>query len=178
MLAIEPIVLPGTALDEIRDYLRIEPETADPSLAALAHAAVAHAEAFTAQLLLRRGATERLTATGQWQRLAAWPVAAITSVTGIPAEGASFLLAPDAYAIDIDASGDGWVRVIQPGGAGRIDVVCQAGLAANWGVLPEAVRLGIMRLVGHLHAYRDDNDDRGPPAAVSALLRPWRRIRL
>jgi hypothetical protein len=67
--------------------------------------------------------------------------------------------------------------VTQPGSAGRVEVTATAGLAPEWEALPEAIRLGVLRLVGHLHLYRDSADDRGPPAAVAALLRPWRRMR-
>jgi len=178
MFTPEPLTLPDAVIDDLRAYLRIENDADDPLLAALAVAAIGHCETFLGQLLLRRSVTQRLTASSQWQRLGATPVTAITSVTGIPAEGASFALSPDAYAIDIDLNADGWVRVIQPGAAGRIDVVCTAGMASEWHDLPEPLRLAAMRLLGHLHAYRDDAEDRGPPAAVAALLRPWRRMRL
>ena len=82
------------------------------------------------------------------------------------------------YGIDIDAHAQGWVRVIQPGSAGRVRVSLSAGLSADWAGLPEPVRLGILRLAAHIHAHRDAADDVGPPAAVAALLRPWRRLRL
>ena len=158
--------------------MRLEPDNDDPLLAALAVAALSHAEAFTRQIFLRRAVTERLTVSSSWQRLGATPVTAITSMVGLPAEGASFALPVHAYMIDIDLNHDGWVRVMEPGIAGRIDVTYQAGMAANWDALPEPLRLATMRLLGHLHAVRDDPDDKGPPAAVAALLRPWRRMRL
>ena len=60
----------------------------------------------------------------------------------------------------------------------RIAVAYRAGLAADWPSLPEALRQGAVRLVAHLHAHRDAGDDAGPPAAVAALWRPYRRMRL
>ena len=51
-------------------------------------------------------------------------------------------------------------------------------VAADWPGLAEPVRQGILRLVAHLFLHRDAVADQGPPAAVAALWRPWRRMRL
>jgi uncharacterized phiE125 gp8 family phage protein len=178
MVTLGPLTLGADALADIRAYLRIELDEEDPLLLALGAAALRHCEAFVGQVLITRPATERLNVSREWQRLGATPVNAITAVAGIPAEGAPFLLPVDSYAIDIDANGDGWIRVNQPGAAGRVDVTFTAGLANDWAALPEAIRLSAARLTAHLHVSRDGTDDAGPPAAVAALLRPWRRMRL
>ena len=178
MFSLSPPVITADAVDAAKTYLRIESDEEDASIAALLAAALRLAEEFLNQLLLRRTGVDRMSASSAWQRLGVTPVHAITGVTGIPAEGATFPLASDAYALDIDASGDGWVRIITPGAAGRVDVTVEAGMATDWDGLPEPVRLGVLRLLGHLHAHRDAPDDLGPPAAVAALLRPWRRMRL
>jgi uncharacterized phiE125 gp8 family phage protein len=68
--------------------------------------------------------------------------------------------------------------VSDPGLAKRVDVTFTAGIAADWGGLPETIRHGIIRLAAHLHAVRDAPEDVGPPAIVAALWRPWRRMRL
>ncbi len=44
--------------------------------------------------------------------------------------------------------------------------------------VPAPLRQGVVRLAGHLHAHRDETDAAGPPAAVTALWRPFRRMRL
>lgn len=52
---------------------------------------------------------------------------------------------------------------------------------AEWADLPEAVRHGIIRLAAHLYRERDRDGDGAPvapPAAVAALWRPWRAMRL
>ncbi len=113
-----------------------------------------------------------------WRRLARTPVVAITALEALPAEGDGVVLALGAYAVDIDAAGDGWVRIVAPGGAARIAVTYSAGLATGWGGLPEPLRQGIVRLASHLFAHRDADDEGAPPAAVAALWRPWRRMRL
>jgi uncharacterized phiE125 gp8 family phage protein len=178
MLTLSPPPVSADAVDAAKTYLRIEHDEEDATLVSLLAAALAHAEAFLNLLLLRRTGVERLPVSSAWQRLSVTPVKAIVSVTGLPAEGAAFMLPVSAYALDIDGSGDGWVRVTQPGAAGRVDVSVEAGMAASWDAVPEPLRLAVLRLVGHLYAYRDAPGDAGPPAAVAALLRPWRRMRL
>ena len=178
MLSLTVLSLDGFMLDEAKAYLRLENADEDAPLGAIILAAIAHAEAFTRQVLIRRDGRQTITASGAWTRLAATPIFAIGAVTGLPADGASFVLPLENYAADIDNDGDGYVRVTQPGAAGRVEIAFTAGIAASWAELPEALRLGILRLVGHLHLHRDAGDDAGPPAAVAALLRPWRRMTL
>jgi uncharacterized phiE125 gp8 family phage protein len=112
--------------------------------------------------------------TGDWQRLSVRPVRAVTGVTAIAA-GES-LLPVESYAIDIDRNGDGWVRINRHA-AVRARVAYRAGIAAEGAQVPDAIRHGIIRLAGEYHASRDGLEAR-PPAAVSALWRPWRRMRL
>lgn len=178
MLTLEAPVLTADAVDAAKAYLRIDHDEEDALLAALLVAAIRHAESFLNQLLIRRGGVERLSASSAWQRLGVTPVHAITGVTGIPAEGANFALPPTAYLIDIDGNGDCWLRIVQPGSAGRVDVALQAGIASEWDDVPEPIRLAVLRLTSHLSTYRDAAADTGPPAAVAALLRPFRRMRI
>ena len=119
-----------------------------------------------------REASETVLADGSWQRLMARPVVAIL---GVEVEGVA--LASEAYAVDIDASGDGWVRARLADGPGRVAVRYQAGLAADVEALPEAIRQGIVRLAAEHFAARG-TESATPPAVVSALWRPWRRMRL
>ena len=102
----------------------------------------------------------------------------IDGVEAIDAAGAAAALPADAYAIDIDAAGDGWVRVLRAAGAKRVRVTYSAGMAIEIEALPEALRHGVVRLAAHLYTHRDRQDGAGPPAAVTALWRPWRRLRL
>ena len=166
------------ALEAVKAYLRIDGGGEDVLLAGLALTATRLGEQFCAQLLIARPIDEIVPASGEWRRLAATPVRSISAVMGVPAEGAAFALPVDAYAIDIDANGDGWVRVSRPGTAGRVQVTLVAGVADGWDGLPEPIRQGVVRLVAHLHVHRDENDGAEPPTAVAALWRPWRRMRL
>lgn len=178
MLSLDPLALDSVMLDEARAYLRVEEDGADPSLSSALLAAIGHAENFTRTVLIRRTAREIISTAPGWQILQAAPVQSVNGVTGIPAEGASFGLATDAWAAKIGSRGEAYVRILQPGSAGRAEIACIAGLAADWASLPEALRLGLLRLTAHFHAHRDAPDAAGPPAAALALLLPWRRIRL
>lgn len=178
MLSRDPLGLDGVMLDEAKAYLRLESDDEDASLGAVILAAIGHGESFTGQMLIRREVRQIFSAGSGWQTLSAFPVTGVSGVTGIPAEGASFALDPAAWEAKIGSRGEAHVRVLQPGISGRVEVAAQAGLAADWSTLPEVLRLGILRLVGHLHTHRDAGDDAGPPPAVAALLRPWRRVRI
>ena len=68
------------------------------------------------------------------------------------------------------------MRVIAPGAAGRVAVSFTAGLAADWGALPPPLAQGVAMLIAHL--FNDRDGGRAPPAAVAALLRPYRAMRL
>ena len=67
-------------------------------------------------------------------------------------------------------------EVLEAGGAAQVAVAYTAGLAAGWDELPPGITQGVAMLAAHLFEQREDG--RAPPAAVAALWRPWRRMRL
>ena len=162
---------------EVKAWLRLDSADEDALIDRLVRSAIGYGEGFMGRALIVREEVERLPASREWRRLSLTPVGAITGVMGVPAEGAAFALPVDSYAVDIDGNGDGWVRVIASSAAGRIDVILTAGMVENWAGLPEAIRQGVVRLAAHMFAQRD-GDGGAPPAAVSALWRPWRRMRI
>lgn len=178
MLSLAPLALDSIMLDEVRAFLRVDADIDDSSLASSLLASLGYAEQFTRQILLRRTATEIVTSGGGWQILKALPVQSVISVTALPAEGASYLMAASAWEAKISSTGEVYFRVLQPGNAGRVAVACNTGLVADWTSVPEALRMGVLRLAGYFYAHRDGADDAGPPAAALALLRPWRRMRI
>ncbi len=171
------IAEPALSLPEVQAFVRVERGEEEALLAGMVRTASALCEAFTNRVLIARPFSETLTVSGAWQRLTLSPVRSIDSVEGLALDGSAVALAAGAYAIDIDASGDGWVRLIDPGGATRVRVAATAGMASDTNGIPEPLRHGILRLVGHLFASRD-GDLGEPPAAVTALWRPYRRMRL
>jgi uncharacterized phiE125 gp8 family phage protein len=165
-------------LAEVKAFLRIATSEEDALLAGLVRAAADTCEAFTGRALIMRAVEERLAASTAWARLGAAPVAAIEAMAALAADGTATALAPGDYGIDIDAAGEGWVRLLRAIGEKRISVSYRAGMAADPNALPESLRHGIARLAAHLYTHRDRPDASAPPAAVTALWRPWRRLRL
>lgn len=166
------------SLAEAKAYLRIEAEDEDALIAGLIRAATGLCERFVGQALIARDAQEIVPASAAWRRLSLTPVIAIAGVEAIGADGAGVALPIEGYAIDIDGNGDGWVRLTIPSEATRVRVTYSAGMGDDWNFVPEALRQGIVRLVAHLYAHRDDPREAAPPACVAALWRPWRRMRL
>lgn len=166
------------ALDDVKSYLRIVTGEEDALLAALARTASDTCEAFTGRALIARALEETLPASPAWTRLGVAPVISIAGVAALAEDDSATPLAAAAYAIDIDAAGEGWARVLAADGPRRVRVAYFAGMAGDPNGVPEALRHGIVRLTAHLYAHRDDAGEAGPPAAVTALWRPWRRLRL
>lgn len=156
-------------LGDLKAWLRIGSDGEDAVLEQLLGGASGLCEQFIGQWLVAREGVETVVADGSWQRLSARPVLAILGV-----ERAGVALAADAYAIDIDAGGDGWVRVRS---GAVVSVRYRAGMAEDADGLPDAIRQGIVRMAAEHFAARGGGVV-APPAVVSALWRPFRRMRL
>jgi len=186
MLSGAPIILPAAATQEVREYLRIVGQEEQQLLERLTLGAVELCEQFTGRILIARSFTELVGGgkgsaqpfPGSWRRLGATPVTVISGVETVSSAGSASTLEPGSYAVDIDANGDGWVRITALVAPQRIRVTFEAGMASAWAQLPEALKQGVVRLAAHLYTHRDDAEGAGPPAAVTALWRPWRRLRL
>lgn len=171
------MALPVVSLSEAQAYVRIETGEEEAVVAGLIRTASALCEAFIGQAVIARAFSEEVPMTAAWQCLSASPVRSISNVEQIDLAGAALPLASSDYGIDIDSSGDGWVRVSCAASATRIRVNGTAGMAENENDVPEPIRQGILRLVAHLFTARDGSGG-DPPAAVTALWRPYRRMRV
>lgn len=172
MITGDPIVASAQSVDAVKTFLRLDDDADDAMMAALVVAAIAQCETFLGEILLRRDFAETLWIGSRWTVLAAPSVVAITIVT-----------APDGTALPVGAYEteivDGYGVIRATGGARlRVRVAYEAGLADDWDGIAEPLRMGIVRLVAFHHAQRDRIDDPGPPAGVTALWQPARRMRL
>jgi uncharacterized phiE125 gp8 family phage protein len=163
----------AVSIAECKAYLRLERDDEDAAIAGFIRTAMGLCEAFTGQWLIIRTGEQRLARTSEWQRLATVPVVAITAIAG-----SGGMVPGTSYETDIDIGGTGWVRLLEPAGVDAPVVRFRAGLGADWNGVPEALRQGLIRLVVHLFTHRDAADAGAPPAAVAAMWRPWRRVRL
>lgn len=171
-----PAAAIAAARDAAKTHLRIDGDGEDAVIDRFAGSALALCEAFTGEALIVREFDAVLDAARQWQALPVACVRSISAVAGLHADGAAFAISPDTYAVDIDAQGNGWVRMTAPLSGGRVMVTFTAGQAAEWDAVPASLAQGVTLLIAHLFAGRDG--DAAPPAAVCALWRPWRRLRL
>ena len=177
---VAPPAVASAALSELKAWLGITRTADDAELAALMRAAFDVCEGFTGAMPLQSGCEEVLAASGEWQRLSARPVKAITALAALDLAGTRTALAGTDYELDIDAEGCGRVRLRRPIDQSRVVATYTAGIALDWTGLPEALRQGVIRLAAHQHRARDDEKKAMalPPAAIAALWRPWRRMRL
>ena len=176
---VTPAALAPSVLAELKQWLGITTTADDAPLAALLRAALEMCEAFTGAMPLEAVCEETLPAAPGWLELATRPIQAITAVVAVSPAGERSALAAAAWTGDLGPGGGGRVRVSAPGEAARIAVRFTAGLAPDWDALPDGLRHGVMRLAAHQHRERDGSAASPlPPAAVVALWRPWRRLRL
>ena len=167
-----PAAALAAARDAAKAHLRIVGDGEDAALARHAAAAMALCEAFTGTSLVARLWEELLPADRRWRRLRAVPVTAIEAVR----DGDGVALPAEGYGVDLDAVGQGWVRVTAPGTARLVQVRFRAGLADSWDAVPAPIAQGVVLLAAHLFDARAIGG--APPAAVAALWQPWRRVRL
>jgi len=170
--------LPAALIAEVRDFVRIDHQADESAIDAFLRSATSLCEDFTGQMLVARSVTDKLPAQQAWQKLKRLPVQSITTVEQVAADGMTSVLPAADYAVDIDSDGVGWIRLQQSNGGSRIRVIYSAGLATDWDELPAALRQGIVRMAGYFYANRDGVDAGGPPSAVTALWRPFRRMRI
>lgn len=168
----EPII----TMSEAQAFVRIETGEEEALLAGLIRTASGLCEAFINQVAVARDFALEVPASESWVRLPVTPVRAITDVSIVDG-GDAIAIAPDSYATDIDFNGDGWVRLTS-GDAARLRVAGRAGMAESENGVPEPIRQGVLRLIAHLFTARDGAAGGEPPAAVTALWRPYRRMRL
>ena len=177
----EPPAL-AVPLAEMKAFLRIGTSDEDALLAGLARAAAETVRGLYRPGADRRGRSRRCCRRRPaWTRLGAAPVRAIDGVAALDADG------------DASAAAGGRLCDRHRRRRRRLGAACRrrrrveagprisyrAGMATDPNGLPEALRHGIVRLAAHLYsAPRPAPSGAGPPAAVTALWRPWRRLRL
>ena len=171
------LIPPAVTLNEAQAYVRIETGDEEAVVAGLIRTATALCEAFIGQALIARTFSEDVTASGSWQRLTSAPVMSISGVEAVASDGTASALTSSQFGVDVDSAGTGWVRLAQPVESCRLRVTGTTGLASGENDVPEPIRQGVLRLVAHLYASRDGGGG-DPPAAVTALWRPYRRMRL
>lgn len=176
-----PPDIAASALAELKAHLGLVQAENDAALSGYLRSALSLCEAFTGQTLLQRQIRQKLTRSHSPQRLKCAPVIAITAVHVSNSESQKQALPAASYSVDIDGAALGRVTLTGPlpvlTAGSFIEAQYLAGLAAQWTYLPEAIRHGIIMLAAHFYD-QPRTALSGPPAAVAALWRPWRVMRL
>ena len=177
MMIASTLAPPIVTMSEAQAYVRIDTGEEEAVLAGLIRTASALCESFINQVVIARDFALDLPASGAWERLPLTPVRSITNVEAVDPSGNASAVSASSYSIDIDSSGDGWVQISASSATSRVRVSGSAGMADDENGVPEPIRQGVLRLVAHLFTSRDGEGGE-PPAAVTALWRPYRRMRL
>ena len=165
------------ALAELKHWLGITREADDTQLTALIAAGVEACEAFTGLTPLASTIEETRDASHEWARLVTRPIAQIGEIETLDTHGARTALNEDEFDLHLSGDGSALLRLRRGPFVSRVVVTLEAGFTPDWASLPDGLRHGILRFAAFLH--REGEQGAGePPAAIAALWRPWRQVRL
>jgi uncharacterized phiE125 gp8 family phage protein len=185
-----PLLVDGPQLEpvslaEARGWLRVEGSDEDSLIQALIIAARLTVESEIGLVLLAQN--WRIVG-DQWPpgETIPVPVGRVISVAGgrvFPAQGAAQALAPANFEIVKGEERDSLRPLTRPApgrARGGIEIDVRLGFGEFANEVPEPLRLALRQLVAFWFENRGDAAivERGLPASVRALLKPFRRVRL
>ncbi|GAB5348919.1 head-tail connector protein [Alteriqipengyuania sp. 357] len=165
------------ALAELKHWLGITRSADDAQLIALIGAGLEACERFTGLTPLAATIEETHDASHEWARLTTQPVVQVTGVALVDAQGARTTLPDEGYDLHLAGDGSAQLRLRRGPFVSRVAATLEAGLASDWAAIPDGLRHGVLRFAAYL--YREGEAAAAePPAAIAALWRPWRIVRL
>ncbi|MBB98429.1 MAG: hypothetical protein CML67_02650 [Rhodobacteraceae bacterium] len=182
-----PPALEPVTLEEARAHLRVSGTEEDPLISRLIMAARQHLERVARRALLTQGWRLYLDAwpPGRIIRLPVGPVQSVDSITVYDGDGLPMPLAAADHRLDGQAEPPRLrVAAAAPAaisGFNGIEVEFTAGYGADADAVPQPLRQAILVLVAHWFDGRAAGFDlatAGVPAGWSALLAPYRMLRL
>jgi uncharacterized phiE125 gp8 family phage protein len=177
-IIVQPPVLDGAALAELKHWLGISRPNDDAALTGLLETSVTICEAFTGQAPLRQTVEEVIPIAAGWQELVSRPVQDLTGAALIGSDGTRETLAVPSDTLDVRIGGKACVQLLRPLEGHGLALELVVGIAAQWEGLPAPLRQGVIRLAAHHYRDREGKASAVPPASVTALWRPWREVRL
>lgn len=165
------------ALAELKHWLGITRTVDNAQLTTLIGAGLEACEAFTGMTPLTSTIEETRDASHEWARLTTQPIAQVTDVETLADDGARASLGEEDYDLHLAGDGSAQLRLRSGPFLRRVVVTLEAGLAPDWASLPDGLRHGILRFAAFLHREGEQGASE-PPAAIAALWRPWRQVRL
>jgi uncharacterized phiE125 gp8 family phage protein len=175
---IEPALLSATALIEAKALLRLETVDEEALLAAQLRAALDMAEDFTGSIWLAATYREKR-ALAREIILRKRPFMQLTGLRVLYANGSEAALDPSLQDTQVSDHGEALLRLPESVLDGNALLISyRAGGFADWTLLPDGLRMGVLRMAAHLFAWRDEAGAPGVPNAVAALWRPYKQLRL
>ena len=172
-----PAGLDGAPLAELKQWLAITTSGEDALLIDLLAAAHAMCERFVGFAPFKCEVRETLSVWPREQDLRVQPVWGFAEATAVGPAGDRLLTEAEAQFERVGPDGGRLVlktHIPEP----RIVARYYAGLSDDWSRIDEGLRHGIIRYAAHQYRQREEPEAAGPPAAVAALWRPYRRMRL
>ncbi len=173
--AVEPVGMPAA-----RDFLRIQYDSEDDLVASLIAAARARAETIAGLCLITRTLKLDLcdwpddAKTQGWMRLAVRPVQALVSVLADSEDITSQFVLDGVIQPSLRPVSGGWPIVSE-----TLSITVIAGFGDAPEDVPQDLRLAVKLLASRAYHARDEAEPRSDlDEDATALLAPWRRVRL
>lgn len=173
-----PAGLSGVPLAELKQWLAITTDGEDDLLVDLLAASHALCQRFTGIAPFKSEVRETVASTQESTMLRVQPVLLFLEATAVSHTlDRRPLVAGEAVFERVGHSGG---RVTLHGAIPepQVELRYYCGFSDEWGQLDVGLRHGIIRYAAHQYRERDAGADASPPAAVAALWRPYRRMRL
>jgi uncharacterized phiE125 gp8 family phage protein len=179
-IIVQPPVLGGAALAELKHWLGISRPAEDAALTGLLEASHGICEAFIGKSPLMQTVEEVIALVAGWQELTARPVRDVTGAALIATDGSRQTLPIPGDTFELRIADTACVRLLRPLEGRGVALRLVIGIAEDWEQVPAPLRHGIIRLAAHHYRDRDRDtkDSVAPPASVTALWRPWRTVRI
>lgn len=168
-------VPPVALLDELKAWLRIEDTLEDALLSMELRAATEAVETYLGRRLVEREIEEHGVLAGGRMRLSATPARRLIGAWVKNEDGVDTALAD----VRFEPGSAGFPAILAPFlGQADVRVRYVAGQVADWNGLPDQLRMAVIRVASHMHAYRDSSGIDVIPGPVRRILSPMRRRRV
>ncbi len=179
---VEPADVSGAPLAELKAWLGISRPNDDGLLVNLILTSLDTCEAYTGQTPLSQIVEERMPTRPGRYGLSSQPVTALIQAEVLAQDGTGSPLASDAFGFELDESGNAAFRLFSDVEGQAVSLQIRTGLASSWDTVPAALKQGLIRLAAFHYRDRDrtggSKNDGTAPASITALWRPWRKVRL